>query len=77
MSEIIKIKCNGVQGHVNEIDLENALRTDLVLRDKPALKQQSIPERLVFPCRFCTDGKVIVTRAIIQANLQSQILKSD
>lgn len=68
MAKIIKIKCNGPNRHVNEVDLHSLLTTTIVARgvDPPAVPRDA-PERLVRPCRECTAGKVIVTREMIEA----------
>lgn len=68
MSKIIQVRCNGTERHVNEVDLDVVLREDVVLRQLPAREGRRIPERLVLPCRFCTVGKVIVMREMIEEN---------
>ncbi len=69
MARTIKIKCNGPGKHVNEVDLEKALKKDIVLR---ATTQPPVvlPERVVLSCRECTQGKVIVTREMLEQNAQ-------
>jgi hypothetical protein len=69
MSKIVKVRCNGSGRHVNEVDLEKALRPEVILRGKPAKEQPPIPERVVLPCKECTEGKVILTRKMIEDNL--------
>jgi len=70
MGKMIKVRCDGPGKHVNTVDLEAALETDVVLRSiKKSKGGQSIPERIVLPCRECAIGKVIITRDIIEANL--------
>lgn len=65
MAKIIKIKCNGPGRHLNEVSLEEALQKQVVYRGrKPAPGE--LPERLVLPCRECTAGKVIITRAMLE-----------
>ncbi len=68
MPKIIKIKCNGPNKCINEIDLEKALGTTVVLRGESTIERQ-IPERIVKPCQFCTVGKVIITREMFEENL--------
>jgi len=63
----IKVKCNGPNKHVNEIDLDKVLQPTVILKGKTS-SQQQIPERLVLPCKTCTEGKVIITRDMIKAN---------
>jgi hypothetical protein len=69
MTKTIKIRCNGRGKHVNDVDLEAALAPVIVTRGAPAKSERRIPERLVLPCRFCTEGKVIIERAVIEENL--------
>ena len=69
MAKIIKVRCNGPNRHVNEIDLDKALKTAIVLKSQPGQGPQSVPDRMVLPCAECTVGKVILTRAMIEANL--------
>ena len=67
----IKVRCNGPGRHVNEIDTDKILQKDIVLRGigKTGLLSQSIPERLVFNCKQCTVGEVILTREMIEDHL--------
>jgi hypothetical protein len=65
MEQIIKIKCNGAQAHLNEVDLKKAEEKEIVFRGVPAASPQP-PERIVLPCRFCAEGKVILTRKMIE-----------
>jgi hypothetical protein len=68
MARIVKIHCNGSGQHVNEIDLDKVLQPTPVIRllgwrrSAPA----TVPERLVLKCRHCTEGRVVVTRDIIE-----------
>ena len=68
MPKIIKIKCNGPNKCINEIELDKALGTTPVLRSVSTTGRQ-IPERIVKPCQFCTKGKVIITREMFEENL--------
>jgi hypothetical protein len=70
MGKTIKVRCNGPGRHENEIDLEKVLRPTIVTKGMPAKGRRDVPERLVLACRFCTAGKVIVTREMIEENLQ-------
>lgn len=68
----IKVKCNGPGHHINEIDLDRALRKTPVARGTNSgrtLQSKDIPERIVLPCHECTIGKVIITREMIAGNL--------
>ena len=69
MAKIVKVRCNGSGKHVNEVDVEKALKTHVVLRGKPASEHPPIPQRLVLDCQDCSEGKVILTREQIEANL--------
>jgi hypothetical protein len=68
MGKIIKVRCNGPDKHVNEIDLDIVLRRTTVLRGAPAKTDTSIPDRWVHRCDSCTYN-VIVTRQMIEENL--------
>lgn len=61
----IKVRCNGAHKHVNEVDVDDALREDSIARHAD-YSASSTPERIVLRCRECVDGKVIVTRAMIE-----------
>jgi hypothetical protein len=65
MAEQIKVKCNGAQAHVNEINLDDVLKRDVVVRGTatPAL---DLPERLVLKCRHCAEGRVVITREMLE-----------
>lgn len=65
MGQTIKVRCNGPNKHVNDVDLDDALREDSTARGT-GLSSSSVPERIVLRCRECVDGKVIVTRAMIE-----------
>ncbi|HEV7890077.1 MAG TPA: hypothetical protein VGP08_05535 [Pyrinomonadaceae bacterium] len=65
MGQVIKVRCNGPNRHVNEVDLDDALREDPLAR-RDDLTPASAPERVVLRCRECVDGRVILTRAMIE-----------
>ncbi|MFH1891588.1 MAG: hypothetical protein ABIK83_02780 [Candidatus Zixiibacteriota bacterium] len=70
MGKMIKVRCDGPGKHVNTVDVEAVLETDVILRSTGKGKGgRSIPKRLVLPCRECAVGKVIITRDMIEANL--------
>lgn len=70
MAKTIKIRCNGSQKHENVVDLEKALQQKPIITYRGmSTKPPEIPERLVMPCQKCTDGKVVISRAIIEENL--------
>ncbi|MCP4108813.1 MAG: hypothetical protein GY749_25260 [Desulfobacteraceae bacterium] len=64
MAEIIKVKCNGPGKHVNDVDIDKLLQQQSVLKGTAL---SVIPEKLVRPCQICTEGKVIVTREMIES----------
>ena len=68
MAKIIKVKCNGAGQHENEIDLEDILGPDVVLHGTPIDTGRPIPERIVRKCEECIEGKVILTRDMIEEN---------
>ena len=65
MAEMIKIRCNGPKQHVNDVDLGEALREQPITRSV-VTTQTDIPDRIVLHCRECSDGKVILTRDMIE-----------
>jgi len=66
MATPIKVRCNGAGRHVNEVDYEKSLKPTVVLRGgTPRVADANLPEWLVFDCRECTEGKVIVTREMM------------
>ena len=69
MPNIIKVKCTGPNEHVNEIDIENVLGTDVVLLGTPIETGRPIPPRIVRKCEVCAEGKVIITREMIEETL--------
>lgn len=66
MPQLMKVKCNNAERHVNEIDLEKLLRSTPVLRGRSGPVQQNTPERLVLRCQHCAEGKVIITRQMVE-----------
>ena len=69
MPNIIKVKCTGPNEHVNEVDIENVLGTDVVLLGTSIETGRPIPQRIVRKCEVCTEGKVIITREMIEETL--------
>ncbi len=69
MSNIIKVKCNGPKQHINDVDIEELAKRVIIMKramDQPSPRR---PERHVLPCKSCTQGKVIVTREMMEENL--------
>jgi hypothetical protein len=69
MSGKIKVRCNGPENHINEIDLEWLLeRTFVVKGPNPAPSLHNLDD-LEFPfyvdCRYCA-WRVIITREIAE-----------
>lgn len=70
MAKTIKIRCTGSQKHENVVDLEKVLNPKPIVTYRGAsTKPKEIPERLVLPCQLCADGKVVISRAMIEENL--------
>lgn len=69
MAKIINVRCTGAGQHVNEIDLESVLGTDVVLHGTPIDTGRRIPARIVRTCDVCAEGKVVVTREMIEESL--------
>jgi len=69
MAKIIKVRCTGREQHVNEIDLEDVLGPNVVMHGTPIDTGRPIPERIVRKCEQCSEGKVILTREMIEKNL--------
>jgi len=65
MAKTIKVSCNGGGHHVNDVDLEKILKPVIVTRSAPA-KPPEIPQRSVLDCQFCREGKVVVTREMVE-----------
>ncbi len=71
MATIMKVRCNGPDKHVNDVDLDVVLQPTVILRGAPVRDKRRIPERLVLNCRVCTAGKVIIERAAIEERLRA------
>ena len=69
MARIIKVPCTGPEHHVNEIDLEDVIGSDVVIYGGPIATGRDLPARIVHRCAVCEEGKVIVTREMIEAAL--------
>lgn len=63
MAKIMTIRCNGPGKHINEVDIEKLTTPVMVVRGAPC---ESLVERYVLPCQYCTGGKVIGTRKMIE-----------
>lgn len=69
MGKILKVRCTGPQQHENEVDLEVVLGTDVVLHGAPIDTGRQIPHQIVRRCDVCDEGKVIITRGMIEESL--------
>jgi hypothetical protein len=67
MTQTLKIRCNGSGQHVNDVDLDSILQPTTVVRTVLAKKPADTPDRLVLPCKQCTEGRIVITRQIIEA----------
>ena len=69
MTKTVKIKCNGVGQHVNDVDLDHALEESIVYRDAES-RLQNLPERVTLRCQEsgCT-GRFVLTRAMLETML--------
>ena len=68
MAKIIKVQCTGREQHVNEVDLEEILGSTVVMHGTPIDTGRPIPERIVRKCEECIEGRVIITREMIEEN---------
>ena len=69
MAKIIHVRCTGKEQHINEIDLESLLGPDVVIHGTPIDTGRPIPARIVRRCDVCAEGKVVLTRDMIEQNL--------
>ncbi len=65
-TQTIKVRCNGAGGHVNDIELEKIVKPVVVTRSATPAKPREIPERSVFKCKFCQEGKIVITREMVE-----------
>ena len=65
MGQIIRVKCNGANKHFNTVDLAVALLKVPITRQADA-SSTDLPERIVLLCHYCTDGRVIIEREMIE-----------
>jgi hypothetical protein len=69
MARIIKVPCTGKGRHINEIDLDDVLGSDVVFYGGPIAAGRDVPARIVRRCDACDEGKVIITRDMIEGAL--------
>jgi hypothetical protein len=65
MPRTIKIRCNGPEPHLNEVEIDKVLQPTVVVRGSRS-RPKPIPERLVVKCNFCSEGKIVLTRKMIE-----------
>ena len=68
MAKIIKVRCTGKGQHENEIDLDTIVGKDVVIYGNPIDTGRSVPARVVRRCDECDEGKVVITREMIEEN---------
>jgi hypothetical protein len=69
MARIVKVQCTGKERHVNEINLDDILGSDVVFYGGPIAAGRDIPARIVRRCDVCDEGKVIITRDMIEGSV--------
>jgi len=66
----IKVRCNGPNHHVNEVDVDDLVRATHTVRfagpDPESPYPLDIADRSVLRCVSCTEGKVVITREMIE-----------
>lgn len=68
MANIVKIQCNGSGQHVNDVDLDRALEEAIVYKGAEA-RLQILPERVALRCRVCAEGRIVITRQMLEKML--------
>jgi hypothetical protein len=67
MARTVKVRCNGPNHHVNEVDLDKVRRPTPAYRgSEPARALDDFPGRVVLPCKVCTEGRVVITRRMVE-----------
>ena len=69
MARIIKVQCTGMGRHTNEINLDDVLGSDVVFYGGPIATGRDVPARIIRRCDVCDEGKVIITREMIEGSL--------
>lgn len=69
MANIIHVPCTGAGRHVNEINLEDVLGSTVILDGSPIATGRPVPDRIVRKCDVCTEGRVIITREMVERTL--------
>jgi hypothetical protein len=66
MAKIVKVVCTGSGRHENEIDLEDVIGPDVVIYGNPIAAGRDLPAQIVRRCAVCDEGRVVVTRDMIE-----------
>jgi len=66
MTKIIKVLCTGPGQHENEIDIGDVIGEDVVIYGNPILSGRDLPAQIVRRCAVCNEGRVIITREMIE-----------
>lgn len=69
MANIISVQCTGPGRHVNEINLEDILGESVILDGSPIATGRQVPERIIRKCDVCVEGRVIITREMVERSL--------
>ncbi len=74
MSRTIRKKCNGPNKHENEFNLDDLVRDIPVARvvDSNLRASDDLPPEAVMKCRFCTEGRVVFTRAELEQMVEQK-----
>jgi len=71
MATIIKVKCNGPNRCVNEVDIKSLIDDEVIAyRLATTPDHHPVRERYVLKCKHCSEGQVVVTRQMIEENLK-------
>jgi len=68
MEKLIKIECYGVGQHINDVDLDRAMEEAVVYKGAEA-RLQNLPERVTLRCRVCAEGRIVITRSMLEEML--------
>ncbi len=71
MTKIVKVKCNGPNHCVNEVDLEKVVHggTVSIYKSITARPKVDLLDRYVLDCQHCAAGKVVLLREDIEKHL--------
>lgn len=62
------IRCNQPERPVNKVDLDRALEEVIVYKGAEA-RLQNLPERVTLRCRVCAEGRIVITRPMLEEML--------